>query len=168
MELKPEDGMVIASKLKLLTDIVEDMQNPSYFDQKLFQEEWTILKNKVIEAGIVSESEPDKRKKRTIPFEERCMAKRADGGRCTRRRKNEKFCGTHSKNAETRNEIDDTKETGDMTEITITNIEIHGITYFTDQDGYLYMPDDILKSSPTPRIIGRYSMDEKGNPFIMN
>ena len=133
-------------------------------DMEEFQATWRMLHQHVLDQRYVSIDE--KKKKRMIPLEERCVAKRANGGRCTRRRKFGKFCGTHS-NSNTNNIVDD-KETGDMKDIVISNVEIQGITYLADQQQYLYMPNDILKSSPHPRIIGRYAIDEFGKPYIMD
>lgn len=130
-----------------------------------FQATWRILYRHLLDQKMVSMDE--KKKKRMIPLEERCIAKRANGGRCTRRRKFEQFCGTHS-NSNTNSVVEDDKETGDMKDIVISNVEIQGITYLADQERYLYMPNDILKSAPQPRIIGRYAVDESGNPYIID
>lgn len=143
---------------KLATLTREDTINPEEFNK-----EWDILYKMIIEHNLIKQD--IKHAKRIIPLEERCMAKRANGGRCTRRRKDEKFCGTHSKS--TTSAITDTKERGNALETTFTNIEIHGITYFTDSEKYLYLPTDILNSAPRPRIIGRYETNE-GVPYIVN
>lgn len=133
-------------------------------DMDEFQATWRVLNQHLIENKYVTIDE--KKKKRMIPLEKRCTAKRANGGRCTRRRKFGQFCGTHS-NSKTSNVVED-KETGDMKDIVISNVEIQGITYLADQQHYLYMPNDILKSAPQPRIIGRYAIDEFGKPYIMD
>lgn len=138
-------------------------QDPPNMDE--FQATWRVLYHHLLDQKLVSVDE--KKKKRMIPLEERCMAKRANGGRCTRRRKFGNFCGTHS-NSHTNNVIDDEKETGDMKSIVISNIEIQGITYLADQEGYLYMPCDILNSSPSPRIIGKYACGQDGTPYILD
>jgi hypothetical protein len=138
------------------------VQDP--IDQEEFKNEWDNLYKLVIEHKLIKQD--PKRGKRIIPLEERCMAKRANGGRCTRRRKGDQFCGTHNK-SNTLGTVQDTKERGNALEITFTNIEIHGITYFTDTEQYLYLPTDILNSSPCPRIIGRYEF-KNGEPYIVN
>jgi hypothetical protein len=133
-------------------------------DYEQFHTEWDALYKMVVEHKLIKQE--TKRGKRIIPLEERCMAKRANGGRCTRRRKGEQFCGTHNK-SNSLGTVQDTKERGNALETTFTNIEIHGITYFTDTEQYLYLPTDILNSSPRPRIIGRYELKD-GEPYIVN
>lgn len=108
-----------------------------------------------------------KTNRRMIPLEERCVAKRANGGRCTRRRKHDKFCGTHM-NVTDQAIVDDTNEKGVLMDMIISDVEIHGITYLADQAGYLYMPADIHNSAPEPRIIGKYARNEEGTPYIVD
>jgi len=134
------------------------------FNPEVFKSTWKELEQYLIQQKVGIET--TQKKNRMIPMEERCMAKRANGGRCTRRRKTEHYCGTHSK-MNTSDMVDDTKEHGDLREMIITNIDIRGITYFTDQDRYLYMPSDILKSAPEPRIIGRYAVNDEGEAYIL-
>lgn len=134
-------------------------------DIDMFKTTWNKLERYLVDQKINAD-EP-KKKQRMIPMNERCMAKRANGGRCTRRRKNEFFCGTHCKSTKD-GMVNDMKEVGDIRELLITNIDIRGITYFADQDKYLYMPSDILKSAPQPRIIGRYALNELNEPYLLD
>ena len=144
-----------------LAEIVSN-ENP---DLERLETEWKQAHKIIIDQKLVSTDV--RRAKQIISLEERCMAQRANGGRCTRRRKGEKFCGTHSKNAQA-SQVGDTKERGNAKETTFTTIEIQGITYFTDNEKYLYLLADIMNSSPNPRIIGSYEFNEKGEPYIVD
>lgn len=161
--MNPETLGAIHESLTCLTKLTHP-SNYDSFDIDEFKTSWKNLQQYLIQQKVGIDT--TQKKSRMIPMEERCMAKRANGGRCTRRRKTEHFCGTHSKmNDESM--IDDTKEVGELRDMIITNIDIRGITYFTDQDKYLYMPSDILKSAPQPRIIGRYAINDEGDAYIV-
>lgn len=98
-----------------------------------------------------------KRVKNSIPENNRCMAKRANGEQCTRRRKMEfEFCGTHSKGtphglSELNNNINNQKQT-----LVVFAKEIRGIVYYIDDYKNVYNTEDIMREIENPKIIGQY------------
>jgi hypothetical protein len=100
-----------------------------------------------------------KRIKNPVPQYERCNAKRANGEQCTRRKKEGElncFCGTHIKGSP--HGIVDLKDadTKKTTKIEVWVQEIKGINYYVDNEKNVYLPEDILSNSVSPRIIGTW------------
>jgi hypothetical protein len=98
-----------------------------------------------------------KRVKNSIPENNRCMAKRANGEQCTRRRRVDcEFCGTHSKG--TPHGLMDSEKTVNNQNFTIDVIakEIKGIVYYIDNFNNVYNSEDIMQSKENPQIIARY------------
>jgi len=108
-----------------------------------------------------------KRIKNDAPYYERCVAKRADGEQCTRRKRtNNKFCGTHLKG--TPHGVIDC---GDSMQSTIDKIEvwvedINGINYCIDEAKNVYDPSDILHGVENPKIISQWNKTDEGAYFI--
>ena len=105
-----------------------------------------------------------KRVKSVVPQYERCMAKRANGDQCTRRKKGEdKYCGTHTKGTP-HGEVDlkysDIKETENKREIWAQ--EIKGIYYYIDIMNNVYKAEDIMNNTKNPSIIAIYNVTESG------
>lgn len=104
-----------------------------------------------------------KRVKNSIPENNRCMAKRANGEQCTRRRKHEcEFCGTHSKG--TPHGLMTAQQNVGQQNMTIDLIvkEIKGIVYYIDKFNNVYNTEDVMQSKENPRIIARYEkIDDK-------
>lgn len=98
-----------------------------------------------------------KRVKNSIPFTNRCNAKRANGEQCTRRRKEGcEFCGTHFKGAPhgligTVVDADSVKHS-----LEVNAEDINGIIYYIDKFNNVYKTEDILKGTENPAIIGTY------------
>lgn len=95
-----------------------------------------------------------KRIKNVVPLFDRCVAKRANGEQCTRRKKEgEGYCGTHIKGRPHGcvNEMDETVVTNKKVEVWIQ--EIKGIVYYVDANKNVYDPEDILANKINPRII---------------
>ena len=126
-----------------------------------------ICKNEVInyidtysELSLTSEDfSKRKRVKNTIPHYDRCNAKRADGMRCTRRRKNEaSFCGTHIKSQPhgiaSSAEIKPTSK-----KVMIWGEDIKGIIYYLDKNNNVYDTLDVINNIKNPRIIAKYERD---------
>jgi len=98
-----------------------------------------------------------KRIKNSIPSNNRCNAKRANGEQCTRRRKEDcEFCGTHAKGAPHGyyNENNDESETSEK-KIEVVAQEILGIVYFIDANNNVYRTEDILENKVNPQIIAK-------------
>jgi hypothetical protein len=109
-----------------------------------------------------------KRIKNIIPFHEKCIAKRANGEQCSRRKKkNGDFCGTHTKACphgvitppeEATNSGQGSKNDKNMVkkQIEVWLEDIGGIMYWINDSGVVYHPDDIKKNIENPRIIAHY------------
>ena len=108
-----------------------------------------------------------KRSKNVVPHQDRCVAKRANGDQCTRRRLNDVYCGTHSKGTPHGiiQESEVVKEPV-VEKIEIWMQDIKGICYYIDKNNNVYSPEDIVESKKNPRIIGKWN--EANNNIIIN
>lgn len=98
-----------------------------------------------------------KRVKNMAPHHERCIAKRADGTQCTRRKKcGDKFCGTHTKGTPHGVICNDGEHLPTTKKIVIETVEIMGIYYHIDDDKNVYNTEDIMSNSLNPRIIAKW------------
>jgi hypothetical protein len=108
-----------------------------------------------------------KRVKNTVPIQQRCLAKRANGEQCTRKKKEGcDYCGTHTKGVPC-SIMDDDKENGDKLKsnqqsVNIWVQNIKGIEYFIDSSQNVYKHEDVINNSTNPRIIAKYSKSETG------
>jgi hypothetical protein len=110
-----------------------------------------------------------KRVKNSIPENNRCLAKRASGEQCTRRRKDEHFCGTHSKGTP-HGLIDSGEEEHSQNHtIEVFAQEIKGIVYYIDKYYNVYNTEDIMSNKQNPSVVakwikheGNYSIPEFG------
>ena len=91
-----------------------------------------------------------------VSLNERCMAKKASGDQCTRKKKSCcNFCGTHEKyQPHGIIEVNENVVSFKKREITIQDIK--GIHYYIDKDGNVYNTADILSNINNPRIIAKY------------
>jgi hypothetical protein len=95
-----------------------------------------------------------KRTKNNIPISERCEAKRANGERCSRRKRDSSiYCGTHIKGTP-HGKINDKQSS--LKKIETINKDINGIIYCIDKHGNVYDNEDILCGKPNPNILTRY------------
>jgi len=107
-----------------------------------------------------------KRVKNTVPVCDRCIANRANGERCTRRKRNgSNLCGTHLKGTP-HGMVNETTDEAPMKTVELWLKSINGITYHVDESNRVYSPEDILKGSHTPRIIGELRVDASGKEMI--
>ena len=98
-----------------------------------------------------------KRIKNSIPQLNRCIAKRACGEQCTRRRRSDcSFCGTHYKG--TPHGVITETETRETTnqKMEVVAQEIGGIVYYIDKYSNVYNTEEILQGSENPQIIAKY------------
>jgi hypothetical protein len=108
-----------------------------------------------------------KRVKNTVPIQERCLAKRANGEQCTRKKKEGcDYCGTHTKGVPC-SIMDDDQESGDKSKLNQQNVNIwvqniKGIEYFIDGSQNVYKHEDVINNSTNPRIIAKYLKSETG------
>lgn len=101
-----------------------------------------------------------------------CRARKGDGRRCTRRRRDDecKYCGLH-KESQPNGTVDDsggedvadTEEAPPLTETTrpVWVEEIAGIHIYLDGDDNVYSPEDVVGEVLNPRIIARLTPDRK-------
>lgn len=98
-----------------------------------------------------------RRNKLVVPDVERCMAKRANGERCTRRHRDDsQFCGTHHESRPHGQISADGDEAALTKKLLIHTQEINGIIYYIDNAFNIYNTMDILKHSTSPAIVGKY------------
>lgn len=112
-----------------------------------------------------------KRVKNTVPYFERCKAKRANGEQCTRRKKTDEgesnmFCGTHIKGTPhgVVTSSDETVES--IKTVTTWAQDFNGIVYYIDKDHNVYNAEDIYQNIKNPKVVAKYEIDAEGNYTI--
>ena len=104
-----------------------------------------------------------RRVKNSVPIENRCNAKRANGEQCTRKRKDDcEFCGTHYKgtpNGLMQNQLE-CSEINSMQKLEVFAEEIKGIVYYVDKFTNVYKTEDILSEKQNPEIIAKYVLTD--------
>jgi hypothetical protein len=106
-----------------------------------------------------------KRVKNMVPIQQRCLAKRANGEQCTRKKKEGcDYCGTHTKgvpcNIMDQDQSDAPKPNQESINIWVQNIK--GIEYFIDGSKNVYKHEDVINNSTNPRIIAKYAKNDVG------
>ena len=110
-----------------------------------------------------------KRVKNVVPLHDRCIACRANGEQCTRRRKGEsEYCGTHIKGTPhgiISKEKQDSEPKAMIKKISVWAQDIKGIIYYIDDNSNVYETSAILQGTDNPKIIAKYqkSLDDEGN-----
>ena len=100
-----------------------------------------------------------KRTKNMVPLHERCIALRANGEQCTRRKRDDcDFCGTHVKGSPN-GTCDNDENIVTKKKVEIWTQEIKGILYYIDDEGNVYDMDDIMRNEPSPKIVMKYEKD---------
>lgn len=104
-----------------------------------------------------------KRVKNTVPAIDRCMAKRANGEQCTRRRKEGcQYCGTHSKGTP-HGEYEETSNQESQNKIVeLTVQDINGIMYYIDSEDNVYNQSHVLSNKINPERIGKRIINSNG------
>ena len=114
-----------------------------------------------------------KRIKNVVPQFELCIAKRANGEQCTRRKKVEEcasvdseqtsgkeaathFCGTHIKGIPHGVVSNDVEIPKPNTKVEVWVKDIKGINYYIDSNHNVYKPEDILTNKINPSIIAKW------------
>jgi hypothetical protein len=113
---------------------------------------------------VLTDADLKKRKriKNSVPQFELCIAKRANGEQCTRRKKIDEdpattFCGTHTKGTPhgiIENDVE-LKPAGHKVEVWVKDIQ--GINYYIDSQHNVYKPEDILSNKPNPAVIATWT-----------
>ena len=110
-----------------------------------------------------------KRVKNVVPLHDRCIACRANGEQCTRRRKGDsQFCGTHIKGTPhgvISKEKQDSEPKEMIKKVSVWAQDIKGIIYYIDDNSNVYETSAILQGTDNPKIIAKYqkSLDNEGN-----
>ena len=102
-----------------------------------------------------------RRVKNTVPMENRCNAKRANGEQCTRKRREEcEFCGTHYKGTPhgitSHEDGDENTNINESVALEVFAEEIGGIVYYIDKFKNVYKTDDVLQSKLNPGVIAKW------------
>ena len=101
-----------------------------------------------------------KRVKSSVPQYNRCLAKRASGEQCTRKKKEGfDYCGTHDKNRPHGVITCDITDVCKKIKREIWIQEINGIMYYIDEYNNIYKTEDILSNDEEPKIIGKYKLE---------
>ena len=108
-----------------------------------------------------------KRTKTFVPQYERCLGKKANGDRCTRRKKtSEDLCGTHMKGVP-HGMISDIKDCN-VEKVTVYAKEIQGIVYYVDDASNVYDTEDVYQNHHNPRVVAKYTVDLDNNYEIVS
>jgi len=111
-----------------------------------------------------------RRVKNSVPIENRCNAKRANGEQCTRKRKDDcEFCGTHYKGTPhgvaTQNDLQDGAASNEAISLDVFAEEIGGIVYYIDKLKNVYKTDDVLQSKLNPVVIAKW--EKQGDRYTI-
>jgi hypothetical protein len=154
------------------SDIIRLVNSVPYSKNDVLQFINDFTPNTIDEVSIMKK----KRIKNPIPFHEKCIAKRANGEQCSRRkRKDGEFCGTHSKacphGTVTLEDMANTDESSNgivKKQIEVWLEDINGIMYWINDSGTVYHPDDIKNNQENPRVIAHYEKKEINGSEIYN
>ena len=102
-----------------------------------------------------------KRSKNSVTLVDRCMAKRANGEQCSRRKKDGcDYCGTHIKGLPHGVVLAETTSVLKHKEVWCE--DIGGIIQYIDADGNVYSHEDVMNNVVNPAIIAKYKIvDDK-------
>ena len=110
-----------------------------------------------------------KRIKSHVPHYLRCMAKRANGEQCTRKKKDDScYCGTHDKNRPHGVVDKDDENDVKLKKMEVRLQDINGILYYIDKFNNIYKTDDIIENKVNPSNIAKYKINDEGNYIILN
>ena len=101
-----------------------------------------------------------RRVKNTVPVENRCNAKRANGEQCTRKRREDcEFCGTHYKGTphgvSTPNDQSSSSSNEEVS-LEVFAEDIGGIVYYIDKFKNVYNTSDVLQGKLNPAIVAKW------------
>jgi len=98
-----------------------------------------------------------KRTKNSVSLSDRCIAKRANGEQCSRRKKsNCSYCGTHIKGVP--HGVVNLNETNVVSHKEVWCEDIGGILQYIDNDGNIYKHEEVMNNVVNPSIIGKYEI----------
>lgn len=136
-----------------LRNLINTMDINKDFKTTLFEFLYNYDKLEITKENITKR----KRVKNVLPVIDRCIACRANGEQCTRRRKDEnEYCGTHIKNRPY-GVITNASTSQNTVAVCLRVEEVNGIVYHVDELNNVYHNEDIIGKVNTPRIIGKFS-----------
>lgn len=150
-----------------LNNLKNDIKNKLETDNNISYEIKSDLLKFIFDYNNLSLTKEDfakrKRVKSNVPQYLRCMAKRASGEQCTRKKKdNFDYCGTHDKNRPHGIISDLLIDENKKQKKDVWIQEINGIIYYIDDNNNIYKTEDILSNKINPSIIGKYyNKDDK-------
>ena len=98
-----------------------------------------------------------KRTKNSVSLSDRCIAKRANGEQCSRRKKSScSYCGTHIKGVP--HGVVNLNETNVVSHKEVWCEDIGGILEYIDNDGNIYKHEEVMNNVVNPSIIGKYEI----------
>ena len=110
-----------------------------------------------------------KRIKNSVPMFDLCIAKRANGEQCTRRKKSNEeavdgsgvetehhFCGTHAKGTPHGTFSSEIEKKPQSKKIEVWVQDIKGINYYIDAANNVYKPEDIITNKTKPAVIANW------------
>jgi hypothetical protein len=111
-----------------------------------------------------------RRVKNSVPMENRCNAKRANGEQCTRKRREDcEFCGTHYKGTPhgiaTNDDSSAAAKSNEAVTLEVFAEEIGGIVYYIDKSKNVYKTDDVLRAKLNPGIIAKW--EKSGDKYTI-
>lgn len=106
-----------------------------------------------------------KRIKNIVPYDNRCLAKRANGEQCSRRKNNDStLCGTHFKGTPhglfVKEESLINNEEQKEVKVQVWVEDIKGIHQFIDSNNNVYKSEDILSNKKNPKIISKWKKED--------
>lgn len=114
----------------------------------------------------INENDLKKRKriKNVVPQYDLCIAKRANGEQCTRRKKNDseneetsQYCGTHIKGTpHGLIDVDLNKDQKTISKVEVWVKDIKGINYYIDNNNNVYSHEDVISNKTNPAIIAKW------------
>jgi hypothetical protein len=114
---------------------------------------------------LLNSNIPDKkpRTKNSIDPGTQCKALRADGARCSRKKKDNEYCGTHIKGRPHGEFNNIEPEQHKM--IQVFSVDINGIVYWIDDTFNVYDTIAIMENKPNPEIINTCEKIIEGTSF---
>ena len=156
-------------QLKFKSDIKEWLASRNLYvtDQQHVNQTSEFMKFVYDYNGIHIENTDLKKRKRiknVVPQFELCIAKRASGEQCTRRRKTDgkykdeptNLCGTHVKGTPHGTITNDVQAQKPNTKVEVWVKDIKGINYYIDALHNVYNPEDILANKINPSIVAKW------------
>jgi hypothetical protein len=108
-----------------------------------------------------------KRIKNVVPHFDRCVAKRANGEQCSRRKNDDStLCGTHSKGTphglfveEGKGQDGSAEEHKEM-KVQVWVEDIKGIHQYIDANHNVYQSEDIISNKKNPKVIAKWKKED--------